>query len=234
MKFFNMDSPLMIALNKMADLMVLNLLTLVCCLPIITVGASLTAMHYTVLKLVRDEESYIIKSFFKSFKQNFRQATVIWLLQLFVYIVLGLDFYLLFMTGTKYNIIFQVILFVVTVVVLLISVFVYPVLCKFDNTILKTLKNAMFIGMLQIPKAILMLLMFVAPPLVALIMPQVIPVVLLYGLTAPAYGGAKLYNKFFEKMESQLESDTPSAQELSQGDEHIFSDEPLLPPDDEQ
>ena len=74
MKIFDLDSPLMNVLNKMADLMWLNILTLICCIPVITAGAALTSMHYVALKIVRNEESYITRSFFKSFKTNFRQA----------------------------------------------------------------------------------------------------------------------------------------------------------------
>ncbi len=55
MKLFNLDSPLMRALGKMADLMWLNILTMVCCIPVFTIGASLTALHYMALKIVRDE-----------------------------------------------------------------------------------------------------------------------------------------------------------------------------------
>ena len=76
-RFFNLDSPVMVALTKMADLIIVNLLAFFCCLPIITVGASMTALHYVVLKIVRDEECYIVKGFFKSFKDNFKQATII-------------------------------------------------------------------------------------------------------------------------------------------------------------
>ena len=67
MKIFDLDSPLMNVLNKMADLMWLNILTLICCIPIITAGAAFTSMHYVALKIVRNEESYITRAFFKSF-----------------------------------------------------------------------------------------------------------------------------------------------------------------------
>ena len=88
MKLFNLDSPLMQGLSKMADLMWLNVLTLLCCLPVVTMGASLTAMNYVALKIVRDEECYISKSFFKSFKENFKQATIIWLMILVAALIL--------------------------------------------------------------------------------------------------------------------------------------------------
>ena len=56
-KLFNIDSPVMRFLGKVADLMILNLVTLLCCIPVVTIGASLTAMHYVLLKMVRNEES---------------------------------------------------------------------------------------------------------------------------------------------------------------------------------
>ena len=69
-RLFNLDNPVMNALNKLADLIILNFLTMICCIPIFTIGASATALHYVALKIVRDEETYIIKGFFKSFRQN--------------------------------------------------------------------------------------------------------------------------------------------------------------------
>ena len=55
-------------MNKVADLCILNIICLVCCIPIVTAGASITAMYYVTLKMVRNEEAYIVRSFFKSFK----------------------------------------------------------------------------------------------------------------------------------------------------------------------
>ena len=68
MKLFDLDSPVMRFLSKMADLMILNILTMICCLPLFTAGAAFTALHYVCLKMVRNEEGYIAKSYFKAFK----------------------------------------------------------------------------------------------------------------------------------------------------------------------
>ena len=78
-------------MGRVADLIMLNVVFLICCLPIVTIGASLTALHYVTLKMARNEESYIIRSFFKSFKQNFKQATVINLIMLAVAAILYMD-----------------------------------------------------------------------------------------------------------------------------------------------
>ena len=87
-RFFNLDSPLMTFLSKMADLMILNLLTLICCIPIITAGDAMTALYYMTVKMVKNEECYLVKGYFKSFKENFKQATIIWLIALLVGIIM--------------------------------------------------------------------------------------------------------------------------------------------------
>ena len=72
-RLFNMDNKFFTVMGRVADLIMLNVVFLICCLPIVTIGASLTALHYVTLKMTRNEESYIIRSFFKSFKQNFNR-----------------------------------------------------------------------------------------------------------------------------------------------------------------
>ena len=142
MKIFDLDSPLMNVLNKMADLMWLNILTLICCIPIITAGAALTSMHYVALKIVRNEESYITRSFFKSFKTNFRQATLIWLLLMLVAAILGGDYYIITKSGMQFSQVLVVLIMAAGVLVICTSLYVFPVLAKFDNTIMGTIRNA--------------------------------------------------------------------------------------------
>ena len=81
-RFFNMDNKFFVFMGRVADLILLNILCILCCIPIVTAGASITALYYVTLKMARDEESYIIRSFFCSFKQNFKQSTLIWILML--------------------------------------------------------------------------------------------------------------------------------------------------------
>lgn len=75
MSFFNLDSPVMRFLTKVADLIILNILFLICCIPIVTIGAASTALYTVTMKSVRDEESYVIRSYFKAFKDNFKIGT---------------------------------------------------------------------------------------------------------------------------------------------------------------
>lgn len=224
MKFFSLDSPLMQGLSRMADLMWLNVLAVVCCIPIVTAGASMTALHYMVLKMVRNEECYITKGFFKSFKENFKQSTIIWLIQLVVMAILAIDFYVMYQNKSQFQMIWQVLIMIVVVLVVMTSTFVYPVLAKFDNTVVKTIKNALYISILQFPKVILMVIMSIVPIVILLISPTVTPFVLMFGVSIPAYLFAKLYNKFFQKLEDNINAANPP-EETDEEDERIFKDE---------
>lgn len=235
MKFLSMDSPLMQGLGKMADLMILNLLALVCCIPVVTVGATMTALHYMTLKIVRDEEVYIVKGFLKSFKENFKQATIIWLLQLVCAVILGLDFFLLFSGAVEFPFVIQVMMFVVGVMVTATFLMVYPVLSKFDNTLVNTLKNAFLMAVLQFPKVVLIFILWLLPAFIAIFVPQVIPLVILFGMSLPALCSSFLYNKFFQKTEQRMMEKAIEAGEVPYDagaeDEHIFSDELVIPSD---
>lgn len=227
MKFFNLDSPLMQALNKLADLMWLNVLTMLCCIPVITVGPSLTAMHYMALKIVRNEEGYITRGFFKSFRENFKQGVAIWLIQLFVILMLVGDFMIIAYSGLEFSQFLQVVLLAIAIMVYFISMFLYPVLAKFENTVLHTIRNALFVGVLQFPKTVLMMILHVLPLALLFLVHQLVPVVFLFGLSIPAWLSAKLYNKFFQKLEDQyMQTNGPAVKGTEEeDDERIFRDE---------
>lgn len=226
MKIFDLDSPLMNVLNKMADLMWLNILTLICCIPIITAGATFTSMHYVALKIVRNEESYITRSFFKSFKTNFRQATLIWLLILLIAAVLGGDYYIITKSGIQFSSVLVILIMAAAVLVICTALYVFPVLAKFDNTIMGTIRNAFIMSILQLPKTVVMFVMAFFPLIIYLVSLRLIPIIFLFGFSLPAYASAMLYNKFFQKLEDQLLSEQEPSPEVSpEEDERVFHDE---------
>lgn len=224
MRLFNLDSPVMQALGKVADLMWLNVLTMVFCIPIITIGPSLTAMHYMALKIVRNEECYITKGFFKSFKENFWQGMLIGILMLLVILVLVGDFVLLRNPELNFSRFLQIVITIITVLFVFTVLYVYPVLAKFSNTTLRTIKNAFFMSIMQFPKTLLMIVIWALPMFLLWLTLRTVPIVFLFGMSGPAWLCAHLYNKFFKKLEDQVMAENPP-EDLSDEDEHIFSDE---------
>jgi len=227
MKIFDLDSPFMQVMGKVADLMWLNILTLVCCMPIVTAGAAMTALHYSALKIARNEECYITKDYFKSFKENFKQGTILWLIQLAIFLVLVGDFYIIEKAEVDLGSKMQILLMMVAIMVLFTSMFLYPVLAKFENSLLQTIKNSFFIGVLQFPKTILMMVLAVAPFVLFIFFEQLTPIVFCFCFSAPAWVAAKLYSKFFKKLEDQMTAgaEGQEGEDESEEDERIFKDE---------
>ena len=93
---FNLDGPVLQFINKIVYSVYLNILWFVCCIPVVTVGASTTALFYVTLKISKNEEGSITKAFFHSFQQNLKQGTLIWLILLALGIILGIDGYILY------------------------------------------------------------------------------------------------------------------------------------------
>ena len=92
MRFNWTDNCVMRALGKIGDKICLNVMWLICCIPIITIGASTTALYTVMLRMVKNEEGYIFRGFLKAFKSNFKQSTLIWLILLLLGIVWTVDF----------------------------------------------------------------------------------------------------------------------------------------------
>ena len=90
-RLFGMDSPLMVALMKIGDLLCLSVLWLVFSLPIFTIGASSTALYAAVFYCLRRNEAGVWKHFWKAFRENFKRSTLAWLIELAVLAVFSLD-----------------------------------------------------------------------------------------------------------------------------------------------
>lgn len=204
-KLFDLDSPVMTFLSKMADLIILNFVTIIFCLPVITIGASVTAMHYVALKMVRNEECYIVRAFWKSFKENFKQATLMWLMMAAFIVIYILDFCVLRFSTVAMPEWLRVLLLAVGFVAVFATKHAFPLLAKFENTIGRTFKNSLLVGVMILPKTVLMMVMSVVPLAVAIYFPAAVPIVIMFGVSGPALFSAWLYNKTFKKFEPEQE-----------------------------
>ena len=156
-EFFNLDGPVFVWLNRIADIMILNIIFLVFCIPVVTIGASFTAMSYVTLKMSEGKEGYIIRSFWKSFRQNFRQSTIIWLILSAFGSLLGVEFYMLQQaSGTSWTIM-QYIIFVGALIWVILFLYAFPLQARFFNPVMTTLRNALLVAFANAPRLILMI-----------------------------------------------------------------------------
>lgn len=203
-RFFSMDNKFFVFMGKVADLCLLNLICLVCCIPIVTAGASITALYYVTLKMVRNEESYIFRSFFKSFKQNFRQATIIHLIMVAAAVLLYLDTNIVKNMGEPMSQIMSVIFAVFTLVYAMILLYLYPILAKFYNSVKNTFANAILMAIRHLPYTFIMLLICALPVLIFFvpslqIQMTLILLVILFGMAVIAYLNSFFLVKIFDK-----------------------------------
>ena len=145
----NTDNPVMKFITKIVTTVYLNILWFLCCLPIFTAGAATTALYYVTLKMVKNEEGNITKAFFHSFKENFKQGTIIWLILLAFGILLGVDGYVLYHLRFEnaFWTICSAILIVVILAYVIVLLYIFPLLSRFDNTIFSMFKNSIMLGM---------------------------------------------------------------------------------------
>ena len=202
-------------MSKVADLCILNIICVVCCIPVITAGASITAMYYVTLKMVRNEEAYILRSFFKSFKQNFKQATIINLIMLLIGVVLYVDLNVSKAMQGGAGQIFQIIFMAFVLIYFILFLYVYPVLARFYNTIKNTIKNALFMAIRHFPYTVVMVIIAVCPLLLLLVKSYQIQstlfvLFLLMGFALIAYCNSfflvKIFDNYMPKEEAGQES----------------------------
>lgn len=221
-RIFDVEGPLFSGLSRMADLIWLNVLFIVCSIPIFTIGASTTALYYVTLKMVKNEECYITKSFFRSFKQNFRQSTVIWLIMLVVGGLLFTDY--LIMNGKIADIstmpdtvrkVILVILLMAALVYLFTLRYVFPLLARFDNTVKNTIRNALIISIRHLPlTAVLVAIPILAGFVFVKFLPQVFIFYLIIVLALLAFVSSFMFVKIFANyMPGEAEEETSEESE---------------------
>lgn len=215
---FNEDSVLVRILTLIANIMFLNLLFILCCLPIVTIGASVTALYSITLKMVTNRDKYIVRGFLQAFKNNFKQSTVIWLIMLFAGVLLIGDWYLA--NNMKLSIMetLNYVFAFLGFVYLMILSYVFPIQSKFENKISSTIINAAIIGIAHFLPYTLLIMIINAIPIAFLwlnadaLLYLVIPFMLLAGFSSIAYANSWIFKRIFAKH-------LPKEDELAKEDE---------------
>lgn len=236
--FFNYDNPVWRFIGKFGDLILLNILWIICSIPVFTIGASTTAVYYVTLKLARDDDGYTIRSFFKSFKENFKQSTTIWLILLAVGLILGIDMYFfvrLFAGAGTIRTVMLTVFLAMGVVYLAVFTYIFPIQARFFNTVKRTFFNAFFMSLRHLFRTIGMLVIdgvLVAAGFVFMI-PPVLMIFMLFGFPLLAFINsyilAPVFNLYMPKEEEKEEGMRPLFADedepvnsilMAKGDEH--------------
>ena len=216
MQFFKIDGPLYRVLDKLTNLLILNLIFLLCCLPIVTIGPALTAMYYVNIKVLRDEEpSSVIKCFFRSFKENFKQG--LWL-GLGVLVIAALLIFDLHALTSVVNIpapIAQVLIFIsvfLLIALLLVSLYLFAILAQFDNTSRELIKWSAILAIRHLPVTLISAVLVALPLGIFMVLPDfflrvMVPVMVLIGFSGTSYLQSLFYVQIFDFYIPKAETD---------------------------
>lgn len=168
---FSPDSKFMEIFGRITDLVLLNLLFMITCLPIFTIGAATTALYTMCFRLMREEYSGIIKTYFKAFQDNFRQATLLWMLLVLI-IGPGLYyFYVLFSLDSLLR--YLGFLFVILgLLSAMTASYVFPWISQFENSTAQALRNALILSVSRLPRSAAILVINLMPAIVWFVNPE--------------------------------------------------------------
>ena len=192
------DGKFVKVLNRIADLVGLNLLAILFCIPIITIGASITAVYGSIFRIQEKREGYLTKDFWKLFKECFRSSTIIYLVGVAVVAMLYLD-YQIFATDSRLDIL-QVLVVAGGILVAEIFTYAFPMESYFENSLKATVKNALLLGISNIPYTLLMLGINVFPFFLVARIPVTFGIWFLIGISGVAWINSFFLKKIFSKV----------------------------------
>lgn len=194
-------------LDTFGNLFILNIIYVLCCLPVVTIGAATTALYYVALKMVKKEEGPIIKSFWKAFKSNFKKGTLAWLIVLAVMLVLWAEYLLVLTVEGTLSTFYLVVMTVELVATAFTLPFLFPLIARYENTLWNTIKNSLLLSISNFGSWLKIALAWFAPICLTLIYPKLFLmtwyfwIFLIFGLIA--YGTSHTLHKVFDRIEKK-------------------------------
>ena len=201
------DGPVMRALSDLSTLVFLNILTLLFCIPVVTAGASLAAMHYLIIEMIEERGSGLVREFMRRFKENLKNATPIWLILLAAALFLYADYRIIDsgMAGLpKWTLIP---IYAGAFVAAAIYVYVIPLTARFVYSTSAAFRNAAILAAAYLPRTILMAAVTVVIPYILLNVTRLLPLFFILGFSFPAYLCALMYTPIFDKMIGKTEEE---------------------------
>ena len=204
-------NPVLDFINTLCNFIVLNMIFLITCLPVITIGTALSSLYCVTLKEARGEYGYLVRTYIKEFKRNLKSGTAAFA----VLFVLGaiLLFNLAFWNsmGTIVSIIIFALVAVLCAAWFLIFTYTFPLIARFDNTTKQTLKNAFALAVSNVKATLSLILIDALLFFFCMFLSPMKLLMVLFGFAFVAYCQSFVFKKIFKPYETELENETETA-----------------------
>ncbi|MCR5208739.1 MAG: YesL family protein [Lachnospiraceae bacterium] len=224
----NPNSKVMQEISKATDCIIVKFLFIIFSLPVVTAGAAFTAQYYVIMKIARGEDPVVFKSFWKSFKDNFKQSTVIWIINLLFIIFLGADWIIILRKDMNLTV-GKILFAVFTLFIIIGFLCMYAFIARFTSSNMMVIRAGFLMAFLKFPAMVLMLIFMISPYVVGVWYIKYLPIIwVVMKLVEVLYSG-KVFVSTFAKVEkgtidkSEKESEGDAGEE--QKDEEDNRDE---------
>lgn len=197
---FGMNSLFAAAVNKLVQMIYVGILWFVCSIPVVTAGAATTAMYEVLLKMEKNQEGYVSASFFRAFRKNLKSATPVWIPLLVAEVVFGFNlFYYAVLGGGQFPV--QCVVFgVLSLAVLILLGYVFPVMARFENTTAGTFRMTVILAV-QNPGWTVVILLVQLLTIAVCWFFLYFPLLFIMGITG--YFQAVIFNHIFDRLIAQ-------------------------------
>ncbi len=194
-------------ISTIADLVILDLLFILCSIPIFTIGAAYSAKYYVAMKKIRGEDSGTIVPFFKAFKQNFKQSTVVWLIMVAVIALIIVDWRWILYTGwAETALIYKIGIIAFSIFAFLMTITLFPTIARYEMKTTELFKAALIFVIIKFIPLILISALMIGSVIACLWYAQWFPLIYVFTSTTITYFLCIVFIKQFDKLEkSQAE-----------------------------
>ena len=203
-RFFDLSNPVRRFLSRIVDLAILNIMTVISSIPIVTAGAALTAMNYVLLHLVKGDETYVTRMFIKSYKENLRQGIPEGLIAIIAAVITATDLWWLHASESKLITMLMIIITVIAGFLFVTFVYMFALQSRYENTVKGTIINAVKLAIGNLPRTVCMMLIWIAWIALLVYLHRLAPLVfIVFGFALPGYLCSMLIEPVFVKLEEQ-------------------------------
>ncbi len=189
-------------MNRIGDIVFLNLIFLLTCIPVITIGIALVSLYTVTLKMARNEEGYVIKDYFKAFWTNWKQGLLVGIILEVVLFILGYDAWVLLASKEAYAAAGFFITAAALLIVAAVMQYLFPLMARYDNPVRRSVKNAVLLTISRLPYTLVLLALAAVLPLLVLISSYAYIYIIFAGISLCAFLQSKLLINVFEKIEN--------------------------------
>ena len=210
------------AMSDLLTLLKLNFLTLLCCLPIFTAGAAITAMHYCIMKMLDRKDGKIASMYFTQFRANLKSMTPVWLILLFSALVLYIDYYVFGRSASRFLVVPA---YAIALLLSAISVWIFPLGARFENSLSAKFKNAAIMSVGAFPRTLGMMAVTGVSAFVFSQSLRLLPIAACFGLSLPAYLSAFLYYPVIKKQIRAMTGESEEREGTEEAEDQDLSED---------